>query len=123
MKTIKNESERNALIERIKRLSGNESALWGRMNVNQMVCHVADQLRVSLGDLGQPDKKADLFGRTVIKFLVLYVIAIPKNVPTSPKIDQAEGKGTQPTNFEADRKISARGLEARIRPLPFHRHR
>ncbi len=39
-----------------------------------------------------------------MKFLVLYVIPIPKNVPTSPKIDQAEGKGTQPTDFETDRK-------------------
>lgn len=97
-------NKRENIVNRINQLNGMESAGWGKMNANQMVCHVTDQFRVALGEFGQPEKDADFMGRTVIKFLVLNVISIPKNVPTSPKIDQAEGKGTPPTDFESDKK-------------------
>jgi Protein of unknown function (DUF1569) len=95
--------KRENIISRINRLNGTESAGWGKMNANQMVCHVTDQFRIALGEKGQPEKKAGLLGRTLIKFLVLKVIPIPKNVPTSPKVDQMKD-GTPPTDFESDRQ-------------------
>jgi hypothetical protein len=63
--------KRENIINRINQLKGTETAQWGKMNVNQMLCHVTDQLRLSLGELGQPEKEAGLLGRTLIKFLVL----------------------------------------------------
>ncbi len=96
-------NNREDIINRINKLIGIEEALWGKMNVNQMLCHVTDQLRISLGDLGEPSEKANFLGRTLIKFLVLNVISIPKNVPTSPKVDQMKD-GTPPTDFESDRQ-------------------
>lgn len=96
-------SKRTNIINRINQLNGAEKALWGKMSVNQMLCHVTDQLRVSLGEKGQPEKEAKLLERTLLKFLVINVIPIPKNVPTSPKVDQMKD-GTPPTDFESDRK-------------------
>lgn len=95
---------REEIINRINQLTSENQAAWGKMNVNQMVCHVTDQLRISLGEKETGSGKAPFLGRTLIKFLVLNVISIPKNVPTSPKVDQVDGDGTPPTDFEADRK-------------------
>lgn len=104
MKTIRNEADRASSIGRLNKLNGSETALWGKMNVNQMLCHCTDQLRVSLGDKDASSTQASFLGRTLLKFLVLNVISIPKNVPTSPKVDQVDGDGTPPTDFESDRK-------------------
>ena len=101
--TLLDQSTRDAIITRINNLSPDAQAQWGRMNVNGMICHCTDQLRVSLGDKGAPSREAKFLERTALKFLVLYVIPIPKNVPTSPKVDQ-EIDGTKPTDFESDRK-------------------
>lgn len=73
------------------------------MNVNQMLCHVTDQLRASLGELGEMKDESNFMTRTLLKFLVLNVMPIPKNVPTSPRVDQMKD-GTPPTDFEADKK-------------------
>lgn len=97
------QSTRNGIIARINNLSPGAQAQWGKMNVNGMLCHCTDQLRVSLGDKGAQSREASFLERTVLKFLVLNVIPIPKNVPTSPKVDQ-EKDGTPPTSFESDRK-------------------
>ena len=94
---------REHIINRINQLTPENQAAWGKMNVGQMICHVTDQFRIALGEKGQPDKEAGFLGRTLIKFLVLNVISIPKNVPTSKKVDQVDGDGTPPTDFEADR--------------------
>ena len=102
---------RDAIINRINQLTPNNQSAWGKMNVNQMLCHCTDQLRVSLGDMGKPEKTAGFIDRTVLKFLVLNVISIPKNVPTSPKVDQVDGDGTPPTDFESDRKILIEYIE------------
>jgi hypothetical protein len=95
---------REGLINRIKQLTPENQAAWGKMNAGQMLCHCTDQLRLSLGEKGRPEKAADFLGRTVLKFLVLNVVAIPKNVPTSKKVDQIDGDGTPPTDFESDRQ-------------------
>lgn len=97
--------KRENIVNRINQLNGTEAALWGRMNVNQMLCHVTDQLRVSLGDKEASSGQSNFINRTLLKFLVLNVIPIPKNVPTSPKVDQVDGDGTPPTDFAADRKL------------------
>lgn len=94
---------RQGIINRISQLTPEMNGAWGKMNAGQMLCHCADQLRVSLGEKGHPEKEAHFLSRTVLKFLVLNVIPIPKNVATSPKVDQMKD-GTPPTDFESDRQ-------------------
>ncbi len=97
------EQKRDEIISRINQLTPENQAAWGKMNVNQMICHVTDQLRISLGEMGEAKDASSFMSRTLLKFLVLKVIPIPKNVPTSPRVDQMKD-GTPPTDFEADRK-------------------
>jgi hypothetical protein len=95
-------AQEKAIKARIAALSPESKALWGKMNVHQMLCHCADQLRLTLGDL-TAKPFGGWFNRTILKFLVLYVIKAPKGkVKTAPEVAQEHG-GTQPTSFEEDR--------------------
>jgi|TARA_B110000263_G_scaffold185163_1_gene162746 hypothetical protein len=87
---------------RLAALGPDSERKWGRMTPHQAVCHLADALRMVLGD--RPvDFKANLVMRTVVRFLVLTVpVAWPKGVATAPELDQ-EKDGTTPEAFETDR--------------------
>jgi hypothetical protein len=102
MPTIRNETTRTKLIERISRLRGNEKPLWGKMTINQMMSHL-----VQTGDLpfiaSSPDKSS-FVSRTLIKPLVLYVLPMPKEVKTSPEMNQQEN-GRRPLEFSADKDL------------------
>jgi hypothetical protein len=95
--------DREALVGRLRQLSPDAQARWGRMNVNQMLCHCADGLRGALGELEGKKDESSALSRSLLKWLVLYVIPIPKEVPTSKRVDQVDGDGTRPTDFESDR--------------------
>ena len=101
---LHNEKERAELIARINALGPDSKGNWGKMNVNQMLCHCADALRGTLGELGAITDQSSFISRNLIKPLVLYVIPIPKDVPTSKRADQVNGDGTRPTDFESDRE-------------------
>jgi len=102
MKTLQNDSDKNALIARVKELSPGSKAIWGKMNANQMMCHLTDQMRHAIGERDNPDM-SNLFFRTVGKWLVINVVPVPKNIRTAPRVDQMIG-GTKPTDFESDRE-------------------
>jgi hypothetical protein len=103
---------RENIINRINQLTPENQAAWGKMNANQMLCHVTDQLRHSLNEKENPSA-SNLFFRTVGKWLVLYVLPIPRNVKTSPKADQMQD-GTPPTDFESDRKTLLQYIEKMV---------
>ncbi len=72
--------------------------MWGRLSAREMVCHLADQLAVALGDI--PSKPTgNLFTKTFAKWLVLYgPFPSPKGkVSTVPEM-----LTTQPSNWEED---------------------
>ena len=71
------------------------------MNVGQMICHVTDGYRMALGDREVADRSS-FVSRTLLKFLVLNIIPIPKGVRTAPELDQMRD-GTPPEDFEKDR--------------------
>ena len=100
MKTIRNETDRSSLIDRLGNLKGDETPLWGKMNVNQMMSHL-----VQAGELpfvaSLPDKST-FASRTFIKPLILYVLPMPKEVKTSAEMNQQED-GRKPEEFESDR--------------------
>ncbi|MBK8465425.1 MAG: DUF1569 domain-containing protein [Chloracidobacterium sp.] len=102
MPTIRNQTERTKLIERLNKLTGEEKAAWGKMNVNQMVSHL-----VQAGDLpfsASLSDKSTFFSRTFIKPLILYVLPMPKEVKTSPEMNQQES-GRKPLEFDVDKGL------------------
>jgi hypothetical protein len=104
MKTILNDKDKNLVINRISSLSEKADALWGRMNVNEMICHCTDQIRMAEGKI---DIKfvGNYFLTKIMKNLILLGMPAPKGkVKTYKELDQ-KVRGTKTTIFESDRKV------------------
>lgn len=100
MATLLDQATANEIRQRVERLTPASEALWGKMDVNQMLCHITDGIKMSTGERPVPDD-SNILTRTLLKFLVVNVIQMPKNVPTMPEIDQQK-QGTKPEEFAAD---------------------
>jgi hypothetical protein len=85
MKSLFNPRDHRELQERVQRLRTNQTPRWGRMSALQMVAHLADSLRMASGELEVAPKKAP-FRYSPLKELVIYLLPIPKGVPTSPEL-------------------------------------
>lgn len=87
MPTLLDSTDREALLERLRRLQPSSRARWGKLTAQRMVCHLADSLRVGLGEL--PTKRVDTFlGRTLLKWLVVYSPVPPPRgkIQTAPEM-------------------------------------
>jgi hypothetical protein len=98
LQTLLDEASRRALLERLHRVRSDARPLWGSLDAPRMVCHLADQLRVALGEL--PSKPVhNWLSRTLVKHLVVNTtLAAPRGkVRTAPEM-----LSTPPTGWEAD---------------------
>lgn len=102
MPTIRNETDRTKLIERLNKLTGDETPVWGKMNVNQMMSHLVQGGELPF-EASVPDRST-FMSRTIIKPLILYVLPMPKEVKISAEMDQQQ-KGRKPLGFETDRAL------------------
>lgn len=84
MKYLNEQKAREEILERINKLTPQTNALWGKMNVSQMLTHCSRAIEVPLGLL-QP--KSNLFGvlfGKYIKKVILEQRHFKPNLPTSP---------------------------------------
>lgn len=87
------------LFRRIDKLTSEHKPLFGKMSVNQMVCHCTDQLRLAMGTMKLQEYKM------IDPEEVIALSRAGKTVPTPKGFRQAEGEGTKPTHLENDKKI------------------
>ncbi len=98
LRTLLAEEDRALILERLRRLTPDAQAAWGTLNAPRMLCHVADQLRVALGDV--PTAPAHtLASRTFLKFLVVNTGIRP---PRGKIMTAPEMLVSQPTDWDAD---------------------
>lgn len=114
MRSVRNEAHREELCSRVAKITGSESALWGKMNVNQMVSHLVQTAELPF-EKSLPDK-SNFFSRTLLKPLVLYVLPIPKEVKTGPELDQTQD-GRKPLDLAADKDLVVEAIH-RLAALP-----
>ena len=100
MKSLRDETCRNEMIGRINRLTPSATAAWGKMTVEQMLSHLVQGNDLPF-NATVPDRSSFL-STNVIKPLVLYVVPVPKEVKTSPQMDQQQD-GRKPMGFDVDR--------------------
>jgi|SRR5687767_1607757 len=100
MKTLRDEKCREKLIGRVQRLTSDARPAWGKMNVEQMLSHLVQANELPF--VASVPDRSNWMSRTVIKPLVLYVMPIPKEVKTSPAMDQ-QLDGRKPRGFDADK--------------------
>jgi len=101
VKTLARRGDKAEILERLRALRPESARRWGRMSAHQAVCHLADSFRFAVGH--RPAHAAPgLVGRTVVKWIALYVpLAWPAGIATSPEVD-SEKRGTRPADFASD---------------------
>ena len=101
MKSLSHLTDRQAISRRLAQVSAADTARWGSMNVNQMVCHLDDSYKVALGEK-HASPATSLIRRTLVKWVALQApIRWAKGFPTRPEIEQGKG-GTTPIAFRQD---------------------
>jgi hypothetical protein len=90
------EKEIHDFFDRIDTLAANAKPIFGKMNVNQMICHCTDQIRLALNTI-----RAKEYGGLTSKE-VMVLSSAGKTVPVAKGLGQVEGGGTQPTHFRND---------------------
>jgi hypothetical protein len=101
MRTLSNARDRNENLERLSKVHPDSKPHWGIMSAQQMICHLSDSFRASLGEK-YTSPSTNLLKRTVLKWFALWVpLQWPHGVRTRPEMDQQQG-GTRPAQFASD---------------------
>jgi hypothetical protein len=99
MKSLYYSQCQEELLSRFEKLRPDQHRLWGKMTVNQMICHISDQLRIALGDI--PTRQTGgMLSNSLVKWLAIYVM------PWAKEKHQAapELLTSRPADWQTDRK-------------------
>ena len=91
-KTIFNEADKNEIIQRIEKLTPSNKALWGKMNVSQMLAHAAMGAQLSNGGTKAKILPISFIGKFFKKSLIHTDKPFSKGAPTSPEIKVVDEK-------------------------------
>jgi Protein of unknown function (DUF1569) len=118
MPTLANPNDVEALIRRLATIRTDSPRRWGRMTPHQMICHLADAMRMAFGER-RTALRGDALARAVLKWAALRLpFPWPPGIRTSAEID-AERGGTQPSDFAADRaEVESLIRRAALRDAP-----
>jgi hypothetical protein len=102
MKNWFNATDRTDLLRRLERLTPDAKPQWGRLTPAALVCHLADPVRVALGEKHVKPFNT-LLALPGIAHLAVWVFPWPKGAPTPPEFLPGQGM-TNPTEFERDKR-------------------
>ena len=100
------ERSRRSLAARAARLTPELRAQWGRMTCPQMLTHVNDQLRMSMGEIAAKPKRVPV-RYPPIKQLLVYSLPWPQGLPTSPELMTRIDASVWTAEVEAFEKLLA----------------
>jgi hypothetical protein len=86
MPTLADATDRHQLAERVRRLTTESTARWGRMTVGEMLAHCADALRNATGELPIAVRNLPLARTGLVQWLMIDVVPFPKGAPTAPEL-------------------------------------
>lgn len=95
-------TKHDSLIERLHQLRPDSQRKWGSMSINQMLTHVADQIRICLGELPSKPRGSWLTRKIVGWIAVNIPLQMPKNMRTIAELDPNKKYMTKPTDFNQD---------------------
>lgn len=99
MPSLRDESARKQLVQRLQNLTPATKPKWGKLDAPRVLCHLGDTLAMGVGEVPTKSVNRKMFHHFPLKHLILYVLPFPKNVPTAPEL-----LASAPSDFEADRK-------------------
>lgn len=96
-KSLANPTVRTEMLDRLRRLSPDAKARWGRMNATQMLTHLVDWMAMADGTLGVAPIRKPGLRFPPLKQLAIYWLPFPRNVMTAPEL-----KGRQPRDWSIE---------------------
>jgi hypothetical protein len=112
MKSIWQKAARQELSDRLGHLAWDRPAAWGKFTAPKMVCHLADSLRMAMGDLKVAPKRLPI-RYAPLKQLIIYVAPFPKGAPTAPEL-LVRAPQDWANDIEDVRALLARAASARL---------
>jgi len=114
-RTLTNPVDKQQIAERLQKIQSSTARRWGKMTAPQMICHLADSFRVSIGEKAWSTERISVTPIPVPDWFVKWValdLPLPwaRGLPTRPEVDCEKG-GTPPADFEADRRELLRLLD------------
>src|SRR4051812_37863186 len=85
MKSLLDENDRKELVARLDKLAGDRRPQWGKMDCGGMLSHLVGSLQMSTGDMVVAAKPG-LMRLALIRYLIIYWLPFPKNVPTAKEL-------------------------------------
>lgn len=118
------ESHKQNIISRIERLTPETKAKWGKMSVTQMLTHMNDALRISMGMKEAVDKSNFFWNRIAFPVAVYLLPGFPKNADTASELNQLKD-GSKPRDFYTEAEFAKKMLdifnereEGKLKPHP-----
>jgi hypothetical protein len=105
--TLSNSADKQQIVERLGAIQPNSVRQWGRMTVHQMICHLSDSFRVTMGLKPWRIERVSIAPIPLPYWFVKWValdlpFKWPHGTPTRPEVDSERG-GTTPMQWDADR--------------------
>jgi len=102
MKTLRNERNKQEILERLRTIQPTSQRQWGKMSAHQMVCHLGDTFGSAMGLRNESSPVHWFPPPVLLRFVALWVpFPWPKGFKTVPEWDQ-HVRGTRPIKFEVD---------------------
>jgi Protein of unknown function (DUF1569) len=112
MPTLLNPSDRVTILNRLRKVQPSSQGAWGKLTAPKMLCHLADSLRVALGD-AQAKRVDNPVSRTLLKWLVVYS---PMSPPKGKVQTAPEMLASAPTTWADDLKTVEKLVERMAHP-------
>lgn len=118
------EAHKQNITSRIERLTPDTKALWGQMTVTQMLTHMNDALRISMGMKEAIDKSNFFWNKIAFPVAVYVLPGFPKNAATASELNQLKD-GSKPRDFYTEAEFAKKMLdifnereESKLKPHP-----
>ena|SRR5215213_6043692 len=85
MRTMWETQRQQEIRNRVARLRPDARGAWGKLSAPAMVCHLADSLKMALGEVAVAPKHLPI-RYAPLKQLIIYVAPFPKSAPTAPEL-------------------------------------
>jgi hypothetical protein len=105
MENLFNQKDFDAIVARLNSISQFSERKWGKMDVNQMVVHLKDQLDIALGNKSAKAQGPFILRTIMGRWLALYALPWRKGKEVTAKEMDALLNGAIITDFESDKDL------------------
>lgn len=106
-RSLRDPRGRQAILERLAQLSPAHTRRWGKMDVSQMLPHLASSLRLALGEEGLTMNPPGPLKAAIVRLLAVHYVPWPKGkIPAPPGAFSTPSEG-----WEKDRAIVVELIE------------